>query len=108
MEPGASHDAGRTTASRASEAGAGSAARGLSVGTKLAGATIALIIAVTAVLYSQLSAYQRERLLNSREMAARAVTRLFADSCAAPIVFEDDGAIQATLGRLGRSDDIPF
>ncbi|HTV19827.1 MAG TPA: ATP-binding protein, partial [Polyangiaceae bacterium] len=86
----------------------GARARGLSVGTKLAGATIALIIGVSAVIYVQLSAYQRERLLSAKEMAARAVTRLFADSCAAPIVFDDNGAIEAALGRLGRSGDIPF
>src|SRR5689334_23205255 len=68
--------------------------RFVSVGTKLAGATIALVAAVTAVVYIELSAYQRESLLGAKEMAAVAVTTLFADSCAAAIVFGDEAGIK--------------
>ena len=82
--------------------------RGLSVGGKLAGATIALMVLVTAIVFSELSAYQREHLLQAKQMAALAVTRLFADSCAAPIVFGDNVAIADTLQRLDKSDDIPY
>jgi signal transduction histidine kinase/HAMP domain-containing protein len=82
--------------------------RFLSVGSKLAGATIALMVLVTAVVFAELSAYQREHLLQAKQMAALAVTRLFADSCAAPIVFGDRVAISDALQRLGKSDDIPY
>lgn len=79
-----------------------------SVGGKLAGATIALMVVVTAIVFSELSAYQREHLLQAKQMAALAVTRLFADSCAAPIVFGDNLAISDALQRLGKSDDISY
>lgn len=82
--------------------------RAVSVGAKLASATIALMIVVTAVVYSQLSSYQREHLLQARQMAALAVTRLFAASCAAPIVFGDNTAIKDALNHLGKGDDVPY
>src|SRR5262249_28818133 len=54
------------------------------------------------------SAYQRENLLHSKELAAEAVVRLFADSCAAPIVFNDSRAINDALSTLGRNDDVAY
>jgi signal transduction histidine kinase len=83
-------------------------ARVISVGAKLAGATIALMVIVTAIVFSELSAYQREHLLQARQAAAVAVTRLFADSCAAPIVFGDNVAISDALQRLAKGGDIPY
>jgi HAMP domain-containing protein/HPt (histidine-containing phosphotransfer) domain-containing protein len=80
----------------------------MSVGGKLASATILLMVMVTAVGYSELSSNQREHLLHAKQMAALAVTRLFADSCAAPIVFEDNVAIKDMLYRLSKNDDIPY
>lgn len=82
--------------------------RVISVGTKLAGATALLMLVVTLVVYSKLSAYEREHLLQAKQMAALAVTHLFANSCAAPIVFGDDIAIEDSLARLRGSDDIPY
>ena len=79
-----------------------------SVGFKLASATIALVLVFTAVVYGNLSGYQRDRLLEAKQMSALAVTRLFADSCAAPIVFGDTVAISEALQRLAKSDDIPY
>lgn len=78
----------------------------VSVGSKLSAATIALALVVTAGIYVKLSAYQRENLLSSKELAASAVTRLFADSCAAPVVFNDDPAINEALATLGRNQEI--
>jgi signal transduction histidine kinase len=80
----------------------------VSVGAKLASATIVLMVLVTAVVYRELSSYQREHLLQAKQMAALAVTRLFADSCAAPIVFEDNAALDEGLRRLVKSEDIPY
>jgi HPt (histidine-containing phosphotransfer) domain-containing protein/HAMP domain-containing protein len=82
--------------------------RSFSVGGKLAGATVALMLVVTAVVYAKLSAYQREHLLQAKQMAALAVTRLFADSCAAPLVFGDNVAVSEALQRLGKGDDILY
>lgn len=82
--------------------------RVFSVGSKLAGATIALMILVTAIIFSELSAYQREHLLQAKQMAALAVTRLFTESCAAPIIFGDSMAISDALQRLGKSDDVSY
>jgi signal transduction histidine kinase len=82
--------------------------RVVSLGTKLASGTILLMIAVTAVVYWKLSAYEREHLLQSKQTAALAVTRLFADSCAAPIVFADSAAIADALHRLGKAGDISY
>jgi signal transduction histidine kinase len=78
----------------------------VSVGSKLSAATIALALMVTAGIYVKLSRYQRENLLSSKELAASAVTRLFADSCAAPVVFNDDPAINEALSTLGRNEEI--
>jgi two-component system chemotaxis sensor kinase CheA len=78
----------------------------VSVGSKLSAATIALALVVTAGIYVKLSAYQRENLISSKELAASAVTRLFADSCAAPVVFNDDPAINEALATLGRNQEI--
>src|SRR5215204_3434004 len=85
-----------------------SASRLRSVGTKMAGATIVLIVAVTAGVYLKLSRSQRENLLQSKEMSASAVTRLFVDSCAAGVVFGDDTAINDELATLGRNDDVEY
>jgi two-component system chemotaxis sensor kinase CheA len=80
----------------------------MSVGIKLAGATIALVAVVAAVGYLGLSAYQRENLLHAKETAAVAVTRFFADSCAAPVIFGDDKGINDALTSLGRNEDVTY
>src|SRR3954471_24606066 len=79
-----------------------------SVGTKLAGSSIVLIVAVTAGVYLTLSRSQRENLLQSKETSASAVTRLFVDSCAAGVVFGDEAAIADELTTLGRNDDVDY
>lgn len=82
--------------------------RFLSVGRKLAGATIALMIVVAIGVYIGFSRYQRENLLQAKEMAGIAVTRLFADSCVAPVVFEDDSAVEEALTTLGRNREVEY
>jgi len=75
---------------------------------QLAGATVALMAMATAGIYLRLSAYQRENLLRAKELSASAVIRLFADSCAAAVVFDDPGELQNTLTILGRNEDIEY
>src|SRR5262249_11427741 len=79
-----------------------------SVGAKLASSTIVLILAVTAGVYLQLSRTQRENSLQAKERAAAALTRLFVDSCAAGVVFGDEGSVVEELTTLGRNDDVVF
>jgi signal transduction histidine kinase len=80
----------------------------LSLGGKLASATIVLMVIVAAAGYWKLSAYEQENLLQGKQTAALAVTHLFADSCAAPIVFGDTEAINEDLHRLVKSGDISY
>ena len=79
-----------------------------SIATKMAGATIALILLVTAAIYLQLSRYQRESLLHAKEVSASAIMRLFADSCAAAVVFDDPVDLRDTLATLGRNQEIDY
>jgi len=84
------------------------ASRLTSVGTKLAGSTFVLIVAVTVGVYWKLSRSQRETLLQAKETSAAAVTRLFVDSSAAGVVFGDEAAIGDELVTLGRNDDVEY
>src|SRR4051812_14084368 len=79
-----------------------------SVGSKLAGSTIALIVVVTAGVYLKLSQWQRENLLQSKEVSASALTRLFIDSCTPALVFDDERTAQDELATLGRNDDVEY
>jgi signal transduction histidine kinase len=82
--------------------------RVVSIGSKFAAATMAVILLVATGIYVALSGYQRESLLHAKEMAASAVTRLFADSCAAPVEFEDETALRQALATVGRDGDIEY
>jgi two-component system chemotaxis sensor kinase CheA len=78
------------------------------VGTKLAAATVALVFVVTSVIYVAISRYQRENLLRAKEAAAVGIVRLFADSQAASVEFNDETAIKEALTTLGRNRDIEY
>ena len=79
-----------------------------SVGYKLAVPTFLILALVAAGGYVKLSRGQRESLLNAKEAAGSAVTRLFADSCAAPVIFEDAAAIRTALGTLGGNQEVEY
>ncbi len=79
-----------------------------SVAFKLAGATLALIALVTTGVSIQLERSQREGLLRAKELSASAVTRLFADSCAPSVVFDDPADLHETLVTLGRNEDVEY
>ena len=79
-----------------------------SVAAKLAGATVALIAMATVGIYLRLSEYQREGLLHAKELSATAVTRLFADTSAAAVVFEDPSDLKETLEKLGRNEEVAY
>jgi two-component system chemotaxis sensor kinase CheA len=63
---------------------------------------------VTAGIYVGLSRYQLENLLGAKEKAAAGMVRLFADSCAAPVNFDDPQAVEAAVAMLGRDKDVEY
>ncbi|HET6148822.1 MAG TPA: ATP-binding protein [Polyangia bacterium] len=67
-----------------------------------------LILLGAAGSFLEVSTYQRESLLTAKEVGAAAVNRLFADSCAAAVVFEDDVAIKTAIATLGRNEDVEY
>lgn len=80
----------------------------LSLGTKLAGAVLGLLVLVTIVVYWQASRHEQQGLIRAKEAAATAVVRLFADSCEAPVVFDDAAAISDALDTLGHDQEIQY
>ena len=79
-----------------------------SVAIKLTGATIGLVAVVTAGVYLKLASYQRNNLFESKEAGTVAVTRLFADSCAAALVFNDPSTLQEQLGVLENNPQVEY
>jgi signal transduction histidine kinase len=79
-----------------------------SVGRKQAAVTFLLILVTAVAAYVKVSASQRATLLFAREASASAVTRLFADSCAAAVIFEDDAAIGSSLATLAHNDEVEY
>jgi len=79
-----------------------------SVAFKLAGTTLALVALVTTGVSIRLERSQREGLLRAKELSASAVTRLFADSCAPAVIFNDPVDLHETLVTLGRNEDVEY
>ena len=79
-----------------------------SLAFKLAGATLALVALVTTGVSMRLERSQREGLLRGKELSAGAVTRLFADSCAPAVIFNDPTDLHETLVTLGRNEDVEY
>lgn len=71
-----------------------------SVGTKLAGATLAILAAVAVVFYVYVSRVERERVLGAREATGVAVTGLFARGVEAAVAFDDAKGVEEEIGRL--------
>jgi signal transduction histidine kinase len=82
--------------------------RFVSLGAKLAGVTIALVAALTVIVYFEISANQWETLLRAKEMAASSVARIFADSAVAPLVFADEVTMKEAFATLARNDDVSY
>lgn len=74
--------------------------RFVSVGTKLAVATVAVLAAMSFVLFKELTQRERRRLIDAKAVAGSMVTDLFAASCAAPLVFADNDAVAIELEKL--------
>ena len=74
--------------------------RFISVGTKLAVATVVVLAGLSVILLKELTQRERRRLIEAKAVAGSMVTDLFAASCAAPIVFADNDAVTVELEKL--------
>jgi chemotaxis protein histidine kinase CheA/HAMP domain-containing protein len=74
--------------------------RFISVGTKLAVATVLVLAGLSIVLLKELTQRERRRLVDAKAIAGSMVTDLFAASCAAPLVFADNDAVTVELEKL--------
>jgi HAMP domain-containing protein/HPt (histidine-containing phosphotransfer) domain-containing protein len=78
----------------------------LSLGTKLAALTVAVLALTTALLYVELTGRERKALLLAKGTAASMVTDLFAASLDAPLDFGDLDAVNAALDNVKTNADV--
>ncbi len=72
----------------------------VSIGTKLALATIAVLSVASALLFVELTGRERQSLIRAKETAADIVADLFAASLSAPLDFGDADAIEKELDEV--------
>jgi len=82
--------------------------RFVSLGTKLAVATVLVLTAMSFALFSQLTQRERRRLIEAKAVAGEMVSDLFAASCAAPLVFADNDAVAVELDKLRGNKSIAY
>jgi len=79
---------------------------GMSLGTKLALATVVVLAGVSVLLYVQLTGRERVSLVESKQKAAGMVSDLFAAGLSAPLDFDDADAIDKELDDLRTNPEI--
>ena len=82
--------------------------RFMSVGTKLAVATVLVLAGLSFLLFKELTQRERRRLVDAKAIAGSMVTDLFAASCAAPLVFADNDAVLVELEKLRGNKSIVY
>jgi two-component system chemotaxis sensor kinase CheA len=82
--------------------------RSVSLGTKLAGATLAVLALLTFAVYVKLIDYQRSNVLAAKQTAAQMVARLFAASVSAPLTFGDDKGVGESVATLATNPDVGY
>ena len=80
--------------------------RGVSIGTKLTTATLAVLLLVSVLLYRELTRRERQSLLAAKETAASMVADLFAASLSAPLDFADNEAVETELRHLEQNGEV--
>ena len=78
----------------------------VSLGTKLALATLVVLGIVSTALFIELTGRERQGLVRAKQMAASMVADLFAASLSAPLDFGDNDAIEAELRNVESNADI--
>src|SRR4051812_49819839 len=81
---------------------------GLSVGRKLASATLVVVLLVAIAVYVGLSRYERRSLMLAKEKAAVMVMQLLAANLSAPLTFADAASVGETVASLSSNPEIEF
>jgi HPt (histidine-containing phosphotransfer) domain-containing protein/HAMP domain-containing protein len=82
--------------------------RFISVGTKLAGATVLVLAIVAAGVFVEVSHNQRAQLLQSKELATTIVARLFSAGAASSLTFGDDRGAREQISLLEANDQVVY
>ena len=78
----------------------------VSLGTKLALATLGVLAVMSVVLYVQLTGRERRSLVESKQKAATMVAEIFATGLSAPLDFDDTDAVGKELDDLRSNAEI--
>jgi two-component system chemotaxis sensor kinase CheA len=81
---------------------------GVSVGRKLSGATLAVVVLVAVAVYLGLSRYERHSRMVAKEKAAVMVMQLFAANLSAPLTFADATSVADAVGSVSSNPEIEF
>jgi two-component system, chemotaxis family, sensor kinase CheA len=82
--------------------------RGVSVGRKLSGATLAVVVLVAVAVYLGLSQYERRSRMLAKEQAAVMVMQLFSANLSAPLSFADATSVAEVVGSVSNNSEIEF
>src|SRR3954470_19678655 len=80
----------------------------ISVGRKLAAATLAVVVLLAVAAYLGLSRYERTSLMLAKEKAAVMVMKLFAANLSAPLTLADVTSIADSVGSVSSNPEIEF
>ena len=83
-----------------------SSKRFVSVGTKLASAMLAVVLAVTAFAYIDVSRREREQLLSAKARGASMVSDLFGAGITAPLSFGDEAGVREHVALVMENANI--
>src|SRR5205823_5168706 len=78
----------------------------MSLGTKLAVATVGVLAVVSTLLFLQLTQRERESLIHGKQTAVSMVADLFAEGLSAPLDFDDEDGVQDELKNLRTNPDL--
>jgi two-component system chemotaxis sensor kinase CheA len=82
--------------------------RFFSIGLKLAGTTVSVVVILAVCVYTALSRYERRNMIASKAAAASMVARLYVASVVAPLTFDDRKGVQDVVGLLAANEDIVY
>lgn len=80
--------------------------KGISIGTRIALATVGVLAIASLLLFSELTRRERVGLVAAKVTAANMVADLSASALAAPLDFADQDAIDAELGHLAKNQEV--
>jgi two-component system, chemotaxis family, sensor kinase CheA len=81
---------------------------GVSVGRKLSGATLAVVVLMAVAVYLGLSRYERHSRMLAKETAAVMVMQLFSANLSAPLTFADATSVGDAVNSVSSNPEIEF